>query len=76
MHRRLRGTRASLQKRATMDSSTTSPADLFPPELVHLLGTAQQVIDQHVNDCGNCACCGSLWPCQRAQLAEFALGAL
>jgi hypothetical protein len=52
---------------------TTSPADYFPPELVHLLGTAQQVIDQHLNDHGNCTDCGSVWPCERAQLAEFAL---
>lgn len=59
-----------------MDIPTTGPADLFPPELVHLLGTAQQVIDQHVNNCGSCACCGAVWPCQRARLAEFALGAL
>jgi len=55
---------------------TAGPADLFPPELVHLLGTAQHVIDQHVNDRGSCARCGSSWPCQRAQLAAFALGAL
>lgn len=59
-----------------MDIPTAGPADLFPPELVHLLGTAQQVIDQHVNDRGHCAGCGSVWPCQRALLAEFALGAL
>jgi hypothetical protein len=29
---------------------TTSPADYFPPELVHMLGTARHVIDQHFND--------------------------
>lgn len=59
-----------------MDTPTTRRPDFFPPEVVHLLGTAQQVIDQHLNDRGSCACCGSAWPCQRARLAEFALGAL
>jgi hypothetical protein len=52
------------------------PGDFLPPELVHLLGTARQVIDQHVNDRGSCAACGAGWPCQRARLAEFALGAV
>lgn len=59
-----------------MDSPTTMAPDFFPPEFVHLLGTARQVIDQHLNDHGTCASCGSAWPCQRARLAEFALGAL
>jgi hypothetical protein len=59
-----------------MNAPTPSPGDLFPPEFMHLLGTAQRVIDQHVNDDGSCAKCGSIWPCQRAQLAEFALAAL
>jgi hypothetical protein len=43
---------------------------------MHLLGTARHVIDQHINDQGQCAECGSAWPCQRAQLAELVLGAL
>jgi len=59
-----------------MDAPTPIPGDLLPPEFMHLLGTAQPVIDQHVNDQGSCADCGSIWPCQRAQLAEFALAAL
>ena len=50
--------------------------DFLPPELMHLLGTAVRVIDQHVNHLGSCGACGSRWPCQRAQLAEFTLGAL
>jgi len=50
--------------------------EFFPPELVHLLGTATQVIDQHLNDHGTCTDCGLSWPCQHAQLAEFALAAL
>lgn len=50
--------------------------DLFPPALVRLLDTARRAIDQHVSDDGNCVDCGSAWPCRRAQLAEFALGAL
>jgi hypothetical protein len=58
-----------------MDTPATTPGDLFPPEVVHLLGTARRVIDQHVNDNGNCAECGAIWPCERARLADFALAA-
>jgi hypothetical protein len=43
---------------------------------MHHLGTARHVIDRHINDQGQCAECGSAWPCQRALLAELALGAL
>jgi hypothetical protein len=63
-----------------MDTPTSGPTptrgDLFPPEVMHLLGTARHVIDQHVNDNGTCAECRSIWPCQRARLAESALAAL
>jgi len=59
-----------------MYTPTPGKYGVFPPELMHLLATAQQVIDQHVNAYGICAYCGSKWPCQRAQLAEFALAAL
>jgi hypothetical protein len=59
-----------------MNTPDPTPANYFPPELVHLLRTARQVIDQHVSDGGTCACCGSAWPCQRARLAEFALSAV
>jgi hypothetical protein len=58
------------------DTPTPDRGDFLPPELVHLLGTAGRVIDQHVNHLGTCGACGSSWPCQRAQLAEFTLGAL
>jgi hypothetical protein len=59
-----------------MDTPPASRTELFPPEVVHLLGTARRVIDRHLNDRGTCADCGLSWPCQRAQLAEFALAAL
>lgn len=59
-----------------MDTPTLIPDDFFTPELMRLLSTARQVIDQHVNDHGSCADCGLSWPCQHAQLAEFSLGAL
>jgi hypothetical protein len=59
-----------------MNASTPKPGDFFPPEFMHLLGTARRVIDRHVNDHGICAACGSIWPCQRAQLADFALAAV
>jgi hypothetical protein len=57
----------------------TTPAtrtELFPPELVHLLGTARQVIDRHVDDYGTCAECRLTWPCESARLADLALAAL
>lgn len=59
-----------------MNGVTPKPGDFFPPELIRLLRTARSAIDKHVNDHGNCAACGSTWPCQRAQLADFALAAL
>ncbi len=59
-----------------MDISIQTPGELFPAEVVHLLGTARRVIDQHVNDHGTCAECSSNWPCQPARLAESALATL
>ena len=55
---------------------TPTPGGFLPPGLMNLLNTAQREIDRHVNDHGSCAACGSGWPCQRAALAEFALGVL
>jgi hypothetical protein len=59
-----------------MDTPAPAPVDLFPIEVVHLLDTARNVIDQHLNDNGTCAECESAWPCQHARLAESALAAL
>jgi hypothetical protein len=59
-----------------MDTPKAKTGDFFPPEFIRLLGTAKCVIDQHINDHGNCAACRSIWPCQRARLADFALAAL
>jgi hypothetical protein len=59
-----------------MATSAAKPGDAFPPELMRLLGTAQQVIDQHVNYDGRCEVCASPWPCRQAELAEFTLGAI
>lgn len=61
---------------AQMDTPALIPDDFLTPELIRLLSTARQVIDQHVNDHGSCADCGLSWPCQRARLAELSLGAL
>jgi hypothetical protein len=55
---------------------TPPAADMFPAALVRLLNTARQAVDEHVNDHGNCDDCGSVWPCERAQLAEFVLATL
>lgn len=59
-----------------MITTAPKPEDFFPPELLRLLGTAQRMIDQHVNRGGRCAACASQWPCRQAELAEFALGVL
>jgi hypothetical protein len=56
-----------------MGSSDTSTPDLYPPELMLLLATATRVLEQHVDDSGKCADCGSIWPCQHARLAECTL---
>jgi len=53
-----------------------APGDRFPPEVKRLLDTARRTISQHVNRHGNCADCGSIWPCRRAELAAFTLDAL
>jgi hypothetical protein len=50
--------------------------DFLPAALARLLATAQQEIDQHLNDNGICALCRQRWPCTIACLAEFTLGAL
>lgn len=50
-------------------------ADL-PHPLMRLLKTAQQEIDRHVNNGGQCAACGSIFPCNRARLADLALSAM
>ena len=59
-----------------MSNQAPEPGSFLPPGLLQLLGTAQRVIDQHVNDHDRCAACGSGWPCQHAELAAFALGAV
>lgn len=59
-----------------MDTTPASHTDLFPPELMHLIGTAQRVIDRHVDDYGRCAECRLTWPCQSARQADFVLAAL
>jgi hypothetical protein len=59
-----------------MATSAPKPGDFFPPELLRPLGTAQQVIDQHVNRPRRpLRGLWSRWPCRQVQLAEFALGA-
>lgn len=59
-----------------MVTPTPSKDGFFPPEFVRLLAVAQRVIDQHINAHGTCAYCGSIWPCQRVQQADFALTAV
>jgi hypothetical protein len=48
----------------------------LPPALQTLRLTATVVINQHINAGGLCAVCGSAFPCERAQLADTALGSL
>jgi hypothetical protein len=65
-----------ISRNQTMAISAPKSGDAFPPELLRLLGTAQQMIDEHVNREGRCAQCASPWPCRQAALAEFTLGSL
>jgi hypothetical protein len=54
---------------------TVLDVDLFPAELLRLLATAREELDQHVNDRGKCVMCQVSFPCERASLADLALGA-
>jgi hypothetical protein len=54
---------------------TVLELDLFPAELLRLLTTAREELDRHVNDSGSCAMCQVSFPCDRASLADLALGA-
>ena len=40
------------------------------PQLETLRALATRVINEHVDDRGLCAVCGSAFPCERAALAE------
>ncbi|KWX02437.1 hypothetical protein [Carbonactinospora thermoautotrophica] len=56
---------------------TPPPVDDLFPSTVHQLSTiASQVLNEHVNDAGLCAVCGSAFPCGRAVLAEHNLASL
>jgi hypothetical protein len=47
------------------------------PELLALLVTAKRELDRHISDdLHRCQVCRADWPCERAQLAAFTLGAL
>jgi len=47
------------------------------PELTRLLATARRELALHVHDQQLvCNACGAPWPCERAALAAFTLGAL
>jgi len=54
---------------------TTPDTDYFLPKFGQLLSTAASVINEHVDDQGLCAICGSAWPCERAVVAEHNLAA-
>jgi len=57
-------------------TATVLGTDYLPPELELLSRTASAVLNEHLNDHGLCAVCGSAWPCERAQLAEHNLAVL
>jgi hypothetical protein len=56
-----------------------APASPGPAEAVaamdRLRATAIHTLREHVSHHGTCARCGLPWPCERAYLAESALGA-
>jgi hypothetical protein len=49
--------------------------DRFLPKLAQLISTATSVINEHIDDQGLCAICGSAWPCERAVVADHNLAA-
>jgi hypothetical protein len=51
-------------------------SEFLPAPLALLLATARREIDVHTDDDGLCAVCGRAYPCERAVLAELALGGL
>jgi hypothetical protein len=55
---------------------TCSSANQVPASLAVLLATATHEMDQHVNQNGLCAVCGSAWPRTRVQLADVVPAAL
>jgi hypothetical protein len=64
-----------------MAEAPAPPADahdsgFLPAPLAALLATARREIDAHTDDHGLCAICGSAYPCERATLADMALGGL
>jgi hypothetical protein len=54
---------------------TALDVGFFPAELQRFLATAREELDRHVNDHGRCAMCQASFPCERASLADLALGA-
>ncbi len=48
----------------------------FLPEIADLVSAATEELKAHADDGGFCAACGSVFPCERATLAEFALDAI
>ena len=51
-------------------STGVFPVTSIQAELTHLAQLAAAVLNEHVNDSGRCAVCGSAFPCQSAVLAE------
>ena len=45
-------------------------------DLGALSSLAVAVLNEHTNQAGLCAVCGSAWPCEQASLAEHNLAAL
>lgn len=54
---------------------TSAGAEYFPPSMALMLKTAQTEIGLHFGDHGLCAVSGCAFPCQRAEVAAFALDA-
>nr|MBA3338380.1 hypothetical protein [Geodermatophilaceae bacterium] len=58
-------------------STRSGPVRDHPtPELQALRALATRAVNDHVDDLGLCAVCGSAFPCERAVLAEHNLDLL
>lgn len=57
----------------TATSARSSASDSAEALLERMRRTAVSELAQHVPEGARCVCCGEMWPCVRARLADLAL---
>lgn len=58
------------------ESAAIAVVDRVPVEIDKILSLATRVLNEHTNELGLCAVCGSAWPCQSVILADHNLAGL